>query len=64
MENAIELKNIIVSKERAPLKYIKHFAKRFFFHYGNFWNSQVDYEHVDKMIQETRLKYEYLRMRL
>ena len=64
MENAIELKQIRQARSSNVLKYIKAFARKFFEHYGNFWNSQVDYEHVDQKIQEIRLKYECYRMRL
>lgn len=64
MENAIELKQIRQSRSLIAVKYIKSFARKFFEHYGNFWNSQVDYEQVDQKIQEIRLKYECYRMRL
>lgn len=65
MENAIELKSIPeVSAKKSFLKLVSKGFDRFFFHYQSFWNSQIDYEKVDRQIQETRLKYEYLRMRL
>lgn len=64
MENTIELKQIRRSRNLNVLKYIKAFARKFFEHYGHFWNSQVDYEQVDQKIQEIRLKYECYRMRL
>ncbi len=64
MENTIELKQIRQARIVSVFKYINAFARKFFEHYGNFWNSQVDYEQVDQKIQEIRLKYECYRMRL
>lgn len=64
MENTIELKQIRQDRRLNVLKYINAFARKFFEHYGNFWNSQVDYAQVDQKIQEIRLKYECYRMRL
>lgn len=65
MENAIELKNIsTVSEPKKLQNFVSRVFKKFIFHYRSFWARQIDYEKVDRQIQETRLKYEIYRMRL
>lgn len=64
MENVIELQGSVKLKRPSLTTSFLKLVKALYLHYQNFWSSQVDYESVDKKIQEARLKYEIYRMRL